>query len=31
MMVTITEKAGTHDIYSFDPQTITIKAGTTVK
>lgn len=31
MMVTITEKTGTHDIYSFDPQTITIKAGTTVK
>jgi plastocyanin len=31
MMVTIAEKTGTHDIYSFDPQTITIKAGTTVK
>lgn len=31
MMVTITEKSGTHDIYSFDPQTITIKTGTTVK
>ena len=29
--VTITEKTGTHDIYSFDPQTITVKAGTTVK
>ncbi len=29
--VTIAEKTGTHDIYSFDPQTITIKAGTTVK
>jgi plastocyanin len=29
--VTITEKAGTHDIYSFDPQNITVKAGTTVK
>jgi len=29
--VTITEKAGTHDIYSFDPQIVTIKAGTTVK
>jgi plastocyanin len=29
--VTITEKAGTHDIYSFDPQTITVKAGSTVK
>ena len=31
MTVTITEKAGTHDIYSFDPQTITVKVGTTVK
>lgn len=31
MTVTITEKAGTHDIYSFDPQTITVKAGSTVK
>ena len=31
MIVTIAEKTGTHDIYSFDPQTITIKAGTTVK
>jgi hypothetical protein len=30
-MVTITEKAGTHDMYSFAPQTITIKVGTTVK
>jgi plastocyanin len=29
--VTITEKTGTHDIYSFDPQIVTIKAGTTVK
>jgi plastocyanin len=29
--VTITEKTGTHDIYSFDPQTITVKAGSTVK
>jgi plastocyanin len=29
--VTITEKTGTHDIYSFDPQNITIKAGSTVK
>ena|SRR2546426_8345834 len=29
--VTIAEKAGTHDIYSFDPQNVTIKAGTTVK
>lgn len=29
--VTITERTGTHDIYSFDPQTITIKAGTAVK
>jgi plastocyanin len=29
--VTITEKTGGHDIYSFDPQTLTIKAGTTVK
>ena len=31
MIVTISEKAGTHDIYSFSPQTITVKAGTTVK
>ncbi len=31
MMVTITEKAGTHDIYSFDPSTLTVKAGTTLK
>lgn len=29
--ITITEKAGGHDIYSFDPQTVTIKAGTTIK
>jgi plastocyanin len=29
--VTITEKVGTHDIYSFDPQTISVKAGSTVK
>ncbi|HWS84545.1 MAG TPA: plastocyanin/azurin family copper-binding protein [Ktedonobacteraceae bacterium] len=29
--VTIAEKTGTHDIYSFDPQTITVKAGSTVK
>ncbi len=29
--ITITEKAGGHDIYAFDPQTVTIKAGTTVK
>ncbi len=29
--VTITEKTGTHDIYSFDPQTITVKSGSTVK
>jgi plastocyanin len=28
---TITEKTGGHDIYSFAPQTVTIKAGTTVK
>lgn len=28
--VTITEKAGTHDIYGFDPQTLTIKAGQAV-
>jgi plastocyanin len=31
VVVTITEKLGSHDIYSFDPQTITIKMGTTVK
>src|SRR5262245_14488097 len=31
VVVTITEKAGTHDIYGFDPQTITIKAGITIK
>lgn len=31
VVVTITEKAGTHDIYGFAPQTLTIKAGTTVK
>lgn len=30
-IVTITEKVGTHDIYSFDPQTISVKAGSTVK
>ena len=30
-VVTITEKVGGHDIYSFDPQNITIKAGTVVK
>jgi plastocyanin len=29
--VTITEKTGGHDIYSFNPQTLTIKAGTIVK
>ncbi len=28
--VTITEKSGTHDIYSFAPQTLTIKAGQAV-
>jgi len=28
--VTITEKTGTHDIYAFDPQTLTIKAGQAV-
>jgi plastocyanin len=28
--VTITEKLGTHDIYSFAPQTLTIKAGQAV-
>ena len=28
--VTITEKAGTHDIYSFAPQTLTVKAGQAV-
>ena len=28
--VTIMEKTGTHDIYSFDPQTFTIKAGQAV-
>jgi plastocyanin len=26
----ITEKTGTHDIYSFDPQTLTVKAGQAV-
>jgi plastocyanin len=31
VVVTITEKLETHDIYSFDPQSLTIKAGTTVK
>ncbi len=29
--ITIAEKTGGHDIYSFDPPTVTIKAGTTVK
>lgn len=29
--VTITEKAGANDIYSFDPLTLSIKAGSTVK
>jgi len=29
--VTITEQAGGHDIYSFDPQTVTIKAGSSIK
>ena len=28
--VTITEKTGTHDIYAFDPQTLTVKAGQAV-
>ena len=28
--ITITEKTGGHDIYSFDPQTVTIKAGGSV-
>jgi plastocyanin len=28
--VTITEKTGTHDLYGFDPQTLTIKAGQAV-
>ena len=28
--VMITEKTGTHDIYSFDPQTLTVKAGQAV-
>lgn len=28
--VTITEKAGTQDIYGFDPQTLTVKAGQAV-
>ncbi len=31
VVVTIAEKTGTHDIYSFDPQNITIKVGTMVK
>jgi len=31
MMVTISERAGTHDIYSFAPATVTIKVGTTVQ
>ena len=31
MTITITEQAGGHDIYSFSPQTVTIKAGTTIK
>jgi plastocyanin len=30
-MVTIAEQTGGHDIYSFSPATITIKAGDTVK
>lgn len=29
--VTITEQTGGHDIYSFAPQTVTIKAGSTIK
>src|SRR5215472_12363465 len=29
-VVTITEKTGTHDIYGFNPQTLTIKAGQAV-
>jgi plastocyanin len=29
--ITITEKSGGHHSYNFDPQAITIKAGTTVK
>lgn len=28
--ITVTEKAGTHDIYGFDPQTLTLKAGQAV-
>ena len=28
--VMITEKTGTHDIYSFDPQTLTVKVGQAV-
>jgi plastocyanin len=28
--VMITEKTGTHDVYAFDPQTLTIKAGQAV-
>jgi plastocyanin len=31
VVVTITEKLGTQDLYSFAPQRLTIKAGTTVK
>ena len=31
MTITITEQAGGHDIYSFSPQTVTIKAGSTIK
>lgn len=29
--ITITEQTGGHDIYSFSPQTVTIKANTTIK
>lgn len=31
VIVTITEQAGGHDIYSFDPQAVTIKAGSAIK
>jgi plastocyanin len=30
MTVTITEKLGTHDIYGFNPQTVTVKVGQAV-
>ncbi|HLG62333.1 MAG TPA: hypothetical protein VKY19_10395 [Ktedonosporobacter sp.] len=30
-IVTITEQAGGHDIYGFAPQTVAIKAGTSIK